>query len=300
MNRFTYTAEDGKAISVVEWADIPYVKGIVQISHGMAEHILRYEPLAEYLNSLGYLVFGDDHRCFGYTDPDTLGYSEGNTWESTLSDLAGLTDLYRKNYPSVPIVLLGHSYGSFLTQAYIERYGDKLAGAVLCGSCMMKNANVPLGYAVACIGNAFKGGRAKAELIKKLTFDAYDKKFTEGDFINSIREESELYNADPLCGSVCSYNFYKNFFKGLMGIYQKSALACVPKYLPLLLIAGEDDPVGEMGAGMEKLYQMYLDLGIRDVTLRLFPGNRHELLRDTAKNEAVELIVRHLEACCES
>lgn len=298
MNRFNFTASDGKVISVVEWTDVEYVKGIVQISHGMAEHILRYAPLAECLNSFGYLVFGDDHRGFGQTDPDTLGYSAGDMWELTLSDLAELTNLYRQNYPEIPVVLLGHSYGSFLTQAYLERYGNKLSGAILCGSSMMKDLSVSFGYLVAQLGCLFKGEKGKANLIKKLTFDAYDRQFKTGDFINSIPEESELYRNDPMCGCVCSYQFYRSFFRGLKKIYQKEALSCVPKYLPLLLLAGQDDPVGQMGAGMEKLYQMYRGLGVRDVTLRLFAGCRHEILRETAKNEVIDLILAHLEECC--
>ncbi|MBP5242296.1 MAG: alpha/beta hydrolase, partial [Clostridia bacterium] len=117
-NRFSYTAKDGKVISVVEWANMENPKGVVQISHGMAEHILRYEETAEKLNSVGYIVFGDDHRAFGQTDINTLGYDKGDIWENTLSDMHELTLLYKERYKGLPFVLLGHSYGSFLLQAY--------------------------------------------------------------------------------------------------------------------------------------------------------------------------------------
>lgn len=297
MKRFNYKAKDGKTISVVEWT-VEAPCGVVQLSHGMSEHILRYEGLAKALNDAGYIVFGDDHRSFGFTDEKTQGYHDGDAWEGSLSDMNGLTLRYRKKYKGLPLVLLGHSYGSFLMQAYIERFGNDIDGAILVGSCMMKNPSVDIGLLAAKIGCAVKGKQAKANFIKKLTFDSYDKKFKQGDFINSIQQESDLYKEDPMCGAVCSYNFYRTFFTGLKKVYKKDALNAIPKDLPLLLVAGEDDPVGEMGSGMKKLKKMYDGLGIESVKLCLYPNNRHEILRDRSKDEAIGEVLTFLSNIC--
>lgn len=293
MRRYFENAEDGKQIYVTEW-EIASPKGLVQISHGMAEHMMRYDRIARRLNEAGYLVFGDDHRCFGGTDRQNLGYTEGDNWEGTLSDMALLTELYQKRYPSLPLVLFGHSYGSFLSQAYLERHADKLSGAILCGSCMMKNPAVSFGHVVAKLGCVFRGEQAEARLIRKLTFGMYDRQ-AGGNFISSIAEECEKYQTDELCGCTCSNAFYLHFFAGLKKIYKKEALRGVEPNLPLLLIAGENDPVGEMGKGMKKLEKMYLGLGCKDVTLRLFSGCRHEILNDTCRAEADEAILEFLE-----
>ena len=291
-NRYDFVAKDGKKISVVEWT-VENPKAIIQLSHGMAEHVLRYEEFANILNENGYTVFGDDHRSFGFTDNGS-GYTEGDTWSLTLSDLSELTDKYINEYNNKKIYLIGHSYGSFLTQAYIQQFGNKIAGAVIIGSCNMNNISVPFGHLVSKIGKLFKGEKAPAYLIKALTFDAYDKKLGSGSFINSNLEEALKYRDDKLCGCICSYNFYEGFFGGLKKIYNKKLLNNIPKDLPLLLIAGEDDPVGNMGKGMISLEKMYKNLGIKNVKLCLYPGNRHEILRDTSKNEAISEILEFL------
>ena len=292
MERFVWKAKDGKEISVVEWsAERPV--GIVQLSHGMAEHVLRYDGFANYLNGLGYTVFGDDHRCFGQTDSALPGYTEGNNWEGTLSDLAELTDRYKDAY-GLPVFLFAHSYGSFLGQAYLQRYGEKIDGAILCGSDKLSTLSTGFGSAVAKIGCAFQGRKAPANLVKKLTFDVYEKKLG-GSMISSLPEEVKRYEEDEGCGMVCSYGFYDSFFAGANKLYKKEGLEKIRKDLPLLLVAGALDPVGQYGAGMKKLYKMYRSLGIKDVTLRLFEGARHEILNDVSREEALSLIGEFLQ-----
>ena len=287
MNRMTWKAKDGKEISVVEWA-VEKPVGIVQISHGMAEHILRYKKFASYLNGLGFTVFGDDHRCFGETDKELPGYTDGDNWEGTLSDLAGLTDLYREKY-HLPVILFAHSYGSFLGQAYLQRYSDKIDGAILCGSDKLSTLSTGFASVVAKIGCAFKGRKAPAELIKKLTFDAYEKKLG-GSMISTLPEEVSRYENDEGCGMVCSYGFYERFFAGAKKLYRKEGLEAIRKDLPLLLVAGEHDPVGQYSEGMKRLYAMYQKLGIEDVSLHLFAGARHEILNDVSKEDALSVI----------
>lgn len=281
MKRFEWTAKDGKKISVVEWT-VENPVGVVQISHGMCEHILRYEKLAKFFNELGFIVFGDDHRCFGQTDTEQNGYTDGDNWEGTLSDLGGLTDHYREKY-HLPVLFFGHSYGSFLTQAYLQRYSDKIVACVICGSDKLSVASTTFGYVVSGIVGGLKGYKTRAKFINNLTFGSYEKQ-VGGSMISSIDSEIERYNQDPLCGQICSYGFYRHFFGGAKKLYKKAGLENIRKDIPLLLIAGEKDPVGRMGKGMVELYKMYHDLGF-DVELNLYDGARHEILNDICEEQ---------------
>lgn len=297
MKRYEFKSYDGKIISVVEWKKEGGIKGIIQISHGMAEHIMRYEGFAEYFSERGYLVFGDDHRGHGKTDPDTFGYCSGDIFEDTLKDMAELTKSYREKYPSTKIILFGHSYGSFLSQAYFEKYSRFIDGLILSGSCKMKNISVPFGRMLAFFGCKFKGEEKPAMLLKKASFDAYNKKFADGSFISSIPSECKRYDDDPECGFVCSNNFYKGFFKGLSGLYRKDALSGIDREKPVLLVSGSDDPVGNMSKGVIALKEMYERLGVKRVEMKLFDGSRHEFLNDKEGDAAREIILKFIDSC---
>lgn len=264
MERYKIKGFDGKEITVTEWKPAGEIKGIVQISHGMVEHSLRYTEFARRLNEEGYLVFADDHRAHGETDKDNLGYSEGSIFENTLKDLYMLTEKYKNEYPDKKLVFFGHSYGSFLTQAYIQRYNLHDA-VIIGGSAKMSRGAALGGRAIADIGGFFKGKKAPAKLLKKLTFDDYNKKFKVGNFVSSIPAEVERYESDPYCSFVCSNNFYKNFMRGLLKLYKKKGLRGINKKTPVLLLAGKDDMVGSMGKAVEKLCKLYKKTGIERV-----------------------------------
>lgn len=294
MNRYTVKAFDGKEITVTEWKPDGEIKGLVQISHGMVEHALRYAEFASRLNEEGYLVFADDHRAHGETDKDTLGYSDGSIFENTLKDLYMLTEKYKAEYPDKKLVFFGHSYGSFLTQAYIQRYNLHDA-VIIGGSAKMSKASARAGKAVASIGGAFKGLKAPSKMIKKMTFDAYNKKFKVGNFVSSIPAEVARYEGDPFCSFICSNNFYKNFMRGLLGLYTKKGLNGIDKDKPILLLAGEDDPVGSMGKAVKKLRDLYVKTGVKSVTLVLLPDTRHEYFNDVRREEAYAAAIGFIE-----
>ena len=285
MKRFEFEGYGGKKISVVEWADVACPRGVVQISHGMAEHALRYQKIAEYLNGLGYVVFADDHRAHGQTDISTLGYCDGDIFNDTLKDLAMLTDHYRQKY-GLPVVLFGHSYGSFLSQRYLQLYGDKVQGVILGGSNRMGSGVSALGRFICSCACAFGKSKKPGNLVKKMSFDAYNKNFKEGTFISSIVSECERYDSDGLCGYICSYNFYKCFFTGLTQMYKKKNLKSLPAGKRVMLISGLSDPVGEMGKGVDRLEKLYLSYGL-DVKKVTYPGVRHEYLNDTSSADAM-------------
>lgn len=294
MEQYKIEAFDGKAISVTEWKPAGEIRGVVQISHGMVEHSLRYNETAERLNERGFLVFADDHRAHGETDKDSLGYSDGDIFENTLRDLNRLTKRYKNVYPDKKLVLFGHSYGSFLAQAYIQRYRLHDA-AVIGGSARMNPLLSFGGKIVSSLGCALKGKQAKAYLMNKMTFSAYNKKFSEGNFVSSVPAEAERYASDPYCSFICSYNFYKSFMSALCGLYTKRGLARIDKDKPLLLLSGAKDPVGNFGKDVEKLFETYKKAGIKDVTLKILPNTRHEYFNDVEKEEAYAAFIEFIE-----
>lgn len=268
---------DGKEIYVHEWLSAENPKGIVQIVHGMAEHAGRYKEFAEYLNQCGYIVIADDHRGHGNTDPGSLGYCMGDMFTDTVRDEAAITDYYKKKYPGLKYFIFGFSYGSFLTQSYISKYGDKIDGAVIGGSSHKKDFEVYLGSVAAHL----KSDRKPAVLIEKLSFGAYAKKFGDRQWLSVDAENNAAYAADPLSGFTCSGRFYRDFFKGLRSLYTKEYIAGLRKDLPVLLVSGEDDPVGNMGRGVRKLHMFYTEkAGMENVSIMLFENSRHEFLNE--------------------
>ncbi|MBO4573606.1 MAG: alpha/beta hydrolase [Clostridia bacterium] len=298
MKRFDMTMKDGKILSVCLWEPQGEPRGIVQISHGMAEHIMRYDHIANYLSEHGFVVIGDDHRAHGETDKDTLGFAEGNIFDLTLSDMAEITEYAKKEYRGLKVVLFGHSYGSFLTQAYIEKHEDLIDGAIIGGSAKMTGIVTAFGRMVANIGYAFKGGRAKGEFIKKASFDSYEKKLKDGSFISSIPAETERYLADKYCAFTCSYGFYKYMFKAFTWMYKKENLSNIDKDKPLLLISGDQDPVGEYTKSVEALYNTYVGIGLKNVTKKYYKNVRHEYLNDVSREEAFADILAFVEKVC--
>lgn len=285
MKRLNFTAYDGKNISYVEW-EVDSPKAIVLIAHGMCEHILRYTHIAERLNQSGYSVVGDDHRGHGETDRETFGFCEGDMYHDTLKDMANLCKIYKEKYPDLKIILFSHSYGSFLSQRFIEEYNQYIDGVILGGSASMAGALPTLGGMIAKIGCLFKGKSKPAKLLNAITFENYKKQLKADTFISTIESEAKRYDDDPYCGFICSYNFYKYFFKGLSEVYKKKNLAKLNKDLPILIISGDNDPVGGFGKLTEKLYQTYKEVGVKTVNIKLYKGALHEYLNDTCREEA--------------
>lgn len=277
--QMTFESFDKKPVQLYLW-EAEHARGVVQIVHGMTEHAARYEPFARYLNDMGLTVAADDHRGHGATDAQTLGWCAGDMFADTLRDEAAITDFLKEKY-RLPVVLLGFSYGSFLTQSYLGRYADKLAGAVIAGSNYKKDFEVYLGSVVARLGILFCGQKKSAKLIEKLSFGAYAKQFEDGEWLSADARNNAAYRADPLCGFTCSFRFYSDFFRGLRALYTKKYIAGLKKDLPVLLVSGALDPVGDMGRGVKKLYDFYTKKALmRRVTLRLFENSRHEFLNE--------------------
>ncbi len=275
---------DGKEIYVHEWL-VEAPRAVVQIVHGMAEHAARYEKFARYLNGQGIAVVADDHRGHGKTDPDTLGYAKGRMFQDTVRDEGLITDYYKAKFPNASYFVFGFSYGSFLTQSYISLYGDKIDGAVIGGSNYKKDFEVYLGSFVAGFGCLF-GEKRPARMIENLSFGVYAKQFEDGEWISADKENNDACRADPLCGFTCSNRFYKDFFKGLRSLYTPRYIGGLKKDLPILLVSGAEDPVGDMGKGVKKLETFYKEkAGMTRVRCVLFENSRHEFLNEQADRD---------------
>lgn len=304
MKQFILEGYRGYNLWLTAWDEVSEPKAIVQILHGMAEHIGRYDHFATYLNSLGYIVIGDDHRAHGRTaGEDKLGIvPEGDCFADTIQDAIRITE-YAKHEYGLPLILFGHSYGSFLAQGYIQRASGDIAAAVLCGSACQSGIAVAFGKLVASLQCSLMGPDAPAKLIRKLTFGAYDAKFASErkPFAWGNRDdvEREKYLADKMCDFTMSAGFYRSFFHGLSTLYKAKNLSNIRKDLPLFIISGDKDPVGGMGKLVIKLYEKYLSIGMTNVSMKLYPDARHELLNEINKQEVYSDVSDFCDACCE-
>ena len=288
---------DKEKIFIYVWDNVENPKGVVQIFHGMAEHAGRYENFAKFLNKNGYIVVADDHRGHGKTagEPENVGkYNlDSNILYDTLIDELRLSKSLVKEY-KLPLYVFGHSYGSFICQAYIEK-GAYYKKAIICGSALMKDRlDVKMGKLIALITQKHKGKNAPAKLVAKLSFGKYDKQVKTGSWLNTDNDEVKKYYADPYCGITMSAKFYVDFFRTFDWIYKKDHMNKINKSKPILLISGKDDPVGSMGKSVNNLYKFYKGYDL-DVEMKLYKNARHEILNEPIKQTVYNDILKFIE-----
>lgn len=302
-SRFKFTAMDGVIINVHKWGleEGQAIKGVVQISHGMAEWAYRYDYFAKALNREGYIVYANDHRGHGLTAPsmEDVGYiSDNDGFFDKVEDMRELNQLIREEHPSLPVVLFGHSMGSFLSQRYIQLYGSDLVGVILSGSNGKQGPIINLGIALAYLEMKFKGRRHRSRLLDKLSFGSYNRAFpdnrTKFDWLSRDEKLVDRYIEDPYCGGIFTSSFFYDFLRGLKMITRRKNLEAVSKNLPIYIFSGSMDPVGGFGKGVEKLKEMYETHGLKEVSLVLYPEGRHEMLNEINRDEVIEDIVRWL------
>jgi alpha-beta hydrolase superfamily lysophospholipase len=295
---------DGVIINVHKWGleEGQAIKGVVQISHGMAEWAYRYDYFAKALNREGYIVYANDHRGHGLTAPsmEDVGYiSDNDGFFDKVEDMRELNQLIREEHPSLPVVLFGHSMGSFLSQRYIQLYGSDLVGVILSGSNGKQGPIINLGIALAYLEMKFKGRRHRSRLLDKLSFGSYNRAFpdnrTKFDWLSRDEKLVDRYIEDPYCGGIFTSSFFYDFLRGLKMITRRKNLEAVPKNLPIYIFSGSMDPVGGFGKGVEKLKEMYETHGLKEVSLVLYPEGRHEMLNEINRDEVIEDIVRWLD-----
>lgn len=301
---FSFKSGDDTDIFVYKWfpEENIVVKGIVQIAHGMAETAARYERFAEVLTKKGYVVFANDHRGHGKTAGElkNVGYlaeSNGFTW--LVNDMHQLSEIIKKEYPDLPLFLFGHSMGSFATQIYLMKFGKELKGAVISGSNGSQKLLHNIGFMVAK-GEVKKHGRkVPSPKLNNLSFGSFNNAFkpsrTDFDWLSSDEAEVDKYIADPYCGGIFTTGFFYDFLLGLKEIDNTNNVSKVPTELPIFIFSGEKDPVGGAGKGVKKLYDTYKKYGIKDVSMKLYPGGRHEMLNEVNREVVMENVVKWLD-----
>lgn len=303
MSISTIAANDGTALYVYVWKPEGAPKAIVQIAHGMAEHAQRYERFAQALTAAGYVVYANDHRGHGQTNPlgEDHGYfADTDGFRLVVADLAAVTEAAQAAYPGLPVFLFGHSMGSFLARAYAASYGSRLAGLVLSGTAGDAGALGKVGLGVAHAQSRIRGRRHISGLLNTLSFGQYNKEFaparTDFDWLSRDPDEVDKYVADPLCGNVFTSGFWIDLLGGLNYIHSADTTAKVPKDLPIHLIAGSMDPVGGKTKGVEQVAGQYRKAGLRSVTTHYYLGARHELLNETNRDEVTADVIAWFDA----
>jgi alpha-beta hydrolase superfamily lysophospholipase len=292
---FTLDTRDGVPVTVHRWLPDGEVRGVINLAHGMAEHAARYARFAAAANERGLAVYAEDHRGHGETarTEDELGhFADERGWALVLDDLHRVTERARAEHPDVPLVLLGHSMGSFLAQQYLFTFPDELDAVVLSGTNGPAGPVADAGALVARAERRRLGRRGRSTLLDQLTFGAYNKPYepsrTRFDWLSRDPEEVDRYVADPWCGFIATTQFYIDLLSGvrLIGQVDRIREGARPD-LPVYIFAGTDDPVGgEKGIG--KLLDLYEAGGLYDVTHRLYPGGRHEMLNESNRDEVTD------------
>lgn len=297
---FNFLSEDGMSIVVYQWLPSQgvNVKGIVQIAHGMAETALRYEGFAKVLTENGYLVYANDHRGHGKTAGklENLGIlAEEDGFELLVRDMYQLTLIIKESYPNIPVFLFGHSMGSFASQRYIMHYGKELAGVILSGSNGRQSMINKIGFLIAKQEVKKNGRNAKSFKMNKLSFGNYNQAFqpnrTEYDWLSRDNEEVDKYINNPYCGGVFTAGFFHDFLQVLIENGKGKNIDLLSNSLPIFIVSGDKDPVGDFGKGLKKLYHTYKKHGMIDVSLKLYPEGRHELLNEINKEEVMNDLV---------
>ena len=298
----SYPSEDGiHTIHAVEWLPQGEIRGVVQIVHGVAEHIGRYSHVADFLLQHGFVVCGEDHLGHGRTvDDGKYGYfAPKGGWNLLVRDIHRLRELEGERHPGVPYVMLGHSMGSFLTRTYLINYPGTLDGAVLSGTGQENGALVAGGKALAQLLCLLRGPRYTSRLVYALSLGSYSRPFRgdtqTGSWLSRDREMVENNKRDPLCSFIPTVSMFRDMLGGIQYIGRPANLAKMDVETPIYFFSGDRDPVGAEGKGVRKVEGLFRAAGCRDVTVKLYPGGRHEMLNEINRREVMEDLLSWLE-----
>ena len=268
------------------------VRGVVQIAHGIAEHIDRYDGFMKYLAENGFVAVGNDHLGHGksITAPEEKGiFAEKDGWQYVLDDMDKLHKIMVEKYPGLPYVFFGHSMGSFLIRNYVIQHPDQPSLVIICGTGHQTSQMIAAGDTMARLAVSIFGPRKTGTLLNKVAFGSYTKGIenlrTSSDWLNRDPREVDKYITDPFCGYAPTVSMFRDMMGGIKFIADPANIAKMNKRTPVLFIAGGDDPVGEHGEGVKRAVKAFEDAGVQDITLKLYPGARHEILLETNRDE---------------
>lgn len=294
VNELTFASSSGLCdifVRKLAPADAGDVRAVFQITHGMAEHTERYLDFARFMAEHGFAVYMQDHLGHGKSmrNADEAGFFGEKNGDITLvEDTKLLTDLAKEQNPGKKLILFGHSMGSFIARSYLAKYGSLVDAAIICGTSGA-NPGAGIGRQVAVITAKKNGSHFRSEFINSLAFSSYNKRIknarTPFDWLTRDEAVVDKYIDDPLCGFLFTAAGYRDLFSLLKGISARSWYANVPYPLPIFLIAGEEDPVGSYGKGVKEVARLLKDTAHTAVSIKLYPGCRHELLNELSKDE---------------
>ncbi len=302
MEKATVSSVTGKPLCVRVWAiDAP--RAIIQLVHGMSEHMDRYDRLAVALNAAGYAVVGHDHLGHGPTAlKEELGYfGPKDGWDHLVEDTHRVTGFARSRFPGLNLVLLGHSMGSFVVREYLLRYGKELAGCVLSGTGWRPTAVSSAARSMAAASGAIGGWQKPSATVNKMVFEKYNAFFqparTDFDWLSRDEKEVDKYVADPLCGFTFTARGFYDMFDGLLALSRTERLVVLPDWLPVYFMSGDKDPVGGQNAeGVRTVAQQFRDAGVKDVTVKLYENGRHEMFNEINRDEVTADLIAWLDS----
>ena len=291
MKEFYFPARMNTRIHCCQWLPEGKPRGIIQLVHGIAEYIVRYDELARVFTDHGFVVVGEDHMGHGASISEEIPqgcFAEG--WLTAVSDTYRLLQMTKEEYPDLPYVIYGHSMGSFMTRTLLYTYPNAgLSAAVLSGTGWMPKAVLKSGRAVCFLEGKRKGMNATSKTVDKLMFGSYTKGFenprTPLDWLSRDEAEVDKYIADPLLGFSASIGLAREMLGGMLMNEDKANLEKMPKDLPVLFVSGDKDPVGSDGKGVRQTYEAFRAAGMRDVRIKLYPDGRHEMHNELNRAE---------------
>lgn len=273
-------------------------RAVVQIVHGIAEHIERYDDFMLFLAQNGIVAVGDDHLGHGksVTEPDDLGFfNDINGWDHAVKDEGHLHDIVSAEYPGIPYIFFGHSMGSFLTRTLIIHHPEMYDAAIISGTGHQSKALVYAGNFLAEATVKLKGTRADGQQLNDIAFGTYlshiENPRTPFDWLTRDEAAVDKYIADPMCGFVCKSSLYRDMMGGVKFVTNQKNINKMAKSKPIYFMSGSEDPVGDYGVGVERAYKAFCKAGLRDIMIRLYPGGRHEMLNETNKDEVYKDIL---------
>lgn len=305
-SEFTFLSSDGKnnIHAEIYTPSEGEIRGVVQLSHGMVDHVGRYTALAEYLTGEGFVFAGNDHLGHGKTvaTPDDFGFfASKDGYKYVIDDLYAMNGELRKRFPDKPVILLGHSMGSFLARLYAVKYPKSIDGIIIHGTGG-KNPAVPLGKAVVAILRAIRGERHRSAFVKKLSFMGYNSKFdkSEGDeaWLTRAGELVADRKDDPRTNYTFTLAGYNDLFTMLGECNSSDWYTQYPKSLPTILMAGGADPVGNYGEGIREIYDGLSKENVAILDIEIYEGARHELFNETNRAEVFRDICDWLSTVC--
>ncbi len=304
LREFTFPSGDGiHQIHAVEWlpSEEP-PRAVVQLVHGMSEYILRYDEFARFLTGRGFVVIGHDHLGHGKTASGREEYGflgDRDGWEHLVQDTRTLRELTGARFPGLPYFMLGHSMGSFLARTYLIRWPGSLSGCILSGTGQPAPAMVTLGKALAEFFVRVRGANTVSKLLAGLSTGAYNKQFrpnrTGADWISRDTAVVDAYVADPLCRFVPTVGMYRDMMGGLQFIRDRDNLSKMDPDTPIHFFSGDHDPVGDMGAGVRSVFERFREVGVKDLSIKLYPDGRHEMLNDLCRDGVYRDVLDWLE-----